>query len=291
MRLGGGALVVLVCTGLAGPLRGQSWAPALTAIPVTARTAGLGGASSAVIGYAGSIFANPAGLAPIKLTSVEASYGQPDARTHYLMGALAARVGALNLGGGFRYLRFEPGQAYQDNLEAVASVVTRIRGVALGVSSHYWSMEDSTGVVRRTLAADLAMTVAFFDIAALAFSVQNIGRAGLGGPVVDLPSTFRIGFSLNLIDSYSNGRLLATVEQLWVDGDPVTRVGLEGGAVLSGVGLVARIGTGSQRADSPFSNPSIGGTIVLGRGAGLDYGYLDRRDQGPLHLVGLRFTL
>ena len=47
----------------------------------------------------------------------------------------------------------------------------------------------------------------------------------------------------------------------------------------------------SQPSGSPFRNPSFGGSIILGRGAGIDYAYLDRRDRRPLHLVGLRFTL
>lgn len=285
------ALGLLVLTGLAGPLQGQTWVSQLPGTPLTARTAGLGGASAAMIGYAGSVFTNPAGLAPIHVTSVEATYGKPEPKTHYLMGAVAARVGALNIGGGFRYLQFEPGAAQHNNLEAVTSLVTRVRGVALGASGHYYSIEDSSGAVRRVLSTDAAATVAFFEIAALAFSVQNIGRIRSGGPVLEVPSIFRLGFSLNLIDSYSNGRLLATIERVWVDGDGLNRVGLEGGAVFYGLGLVARIGVGSQLPGSPLSNPSFGGTIILGRGAGIDYAYLDRRGLRPLHLVGLRFTL
>ncbi len=282
---------LLILAGLAGPLQAQAWVGQLPGTPLTARTAGLGGASAAMIGYAGSVFTNPAGLAPIRVTSVEATYGKPEPKTQYLMGAVAARVGEFNIGGGFRYLQFEPGDAQRDNVEAVTSLVTRVRGVALGTSGHYYSIEDSSGAVRRVLSTDAAVTVAFFEIAALAFSVQNVGRIRSGGSVLDVPTVVHLGFSLNLVDSYSNGRLLATIERVWVDGDGMNRVGLEGGAVFYGVGLVARIGVGSRLPGSAFANPSLGGTIVLGRGAGIDYAYLDRRDRRPLHLVGVRFTL
>lgn len=289
-----GLVLLAALAGAALPpgLAGQSvWTTQLPGTPMTARTAGLGGATAAMIGYAGSVFTNPAGLAPIKVTSVEATYGQPQSNTHYAMGAVAARIGQLNVGGGARYLRLEAGDPQESNLEAVATLVTRVRGIALGLSAHYYDIVDTTGDIRRTVTSDAAVTVAFFDIAALAVSAQGIGRTPLGSSTVDLPFTLRLGFSLNLIDSYSNGRLLATVERIWIDGDGMTRAGLEGGAVLGGVGLVARIGTGGYPAGSPYNNPSIGGTVVLGRGAGLDYAYLDRRRDGPIHLVGLRFTL
>ncbi|MEK6687983.1 MAG: hypothetical protein AABZ01_05915, partial [Gemmatimonadota bacterium] len=101
---GRSALGLLVLTGLAGPLQGQAWVSQLPGIPLTARTAGLGGSSAAMIGYAGSVFANPAGLAPIRVTSVEATFGKPEPKTQYMLGAVAARVGQLKIGGGFRYL-------------------------------------------------------------------------------------------------------------------------------------------------------------------------------------------
>jgi hypothetical protein len=102
-----------------------------------------------------------------------------------------------------------------------------------------------------------------------------------------------LGLSLNLLDTYSNGRLLGTVETIWTEGArPRTVVGLEGGAVFYGLGLIARIGTGGQPSDpgGPFSRTAYGGGLVLGR-ARLDYAYQRRSPLGrSVHLFGFRWT-
>jgi hypothetical protein len=124
---------------------------------------------------------------------------------------------------------------------------------------------------------------------ALAFSIRNLGEWRVSGEQLDLPTRSAIGFSLNLVDTYSNWRLLAAIERSWADGDGATHFGLEGGAVFYGIGVVARVGSGGHPGGGPFSNGTFGGSLVLGRGA-LDYAYLDRPGRHPLHLFGLRWT-
>ncbi|HSR15989.1 MAG TPA: hypothetical protein VLL51_09565 [Gemmatimonadales bacterium] len=261
----------------------------LPAAPVSARNASLAGAATAMIGYAGSVFTNPSGIAPIRIMSLEGGFARLSDSTTYLMGAAAVRLGPVNVGAGARYLRFDAGHALYDNLETVLAGVARIHGIALGVAGNYFAIEDSAGRYTRSVTTDASLTVAFFDIAALALSVQNIGTIPVSGESIDLPGSVRLGFSLNLIDTYSNWRLLATVEQVWSEGDARTLFGLEGGAVFYGVGLVGRFGAGAQPAGSPYSSPAWGASLVLGRGA-VDYAYARRPGLKPVHLIGLRLT-
>ena len=242
-----------------------------------------------MIGYAGSVFTNPSGIAPIRIMSLEGGFARLSDTTTYVMGAAAVRLGPVNLGAGARYLRFDAGHAVYDNLETVLAGVARIHGVALGLAGDYFSIEDSAGTYTRSMTTDASLTVAFFDIAALAFSVQNVGRIPISGTLVDIPSSFRLGFSLNLIDTFTNWRLLATVEEVWSEGDARTLFGMEGGAVFYGVGVVGRFGAGAQPVGSPYSSPAWGGSVVLGRGA-LDYAYVRRPGLNPIHLLGVRLT-
>jgi hypothetical protein len=273
----------------ARPALAQTPVSLLPATPVSARNASLAGAASAMIGYAGSVFTNPSGIAPIRIMSLEGGFARLSDTTTYVMGAAAVRLGPVNLGAGARYLRFDAGHAVYDNLETVLAGVARIHGVALGLAGDYFSIEDSAGRYTRSMTTDASLTVAFFDIAALAFSVQNLGRIPISGTLIDIPSSIRLGFSLNLIDTYTNWRLLATVEQVWSEGDARTLFGLEGGAVFYGVGVVGRFGAGAQPIGSPYSSPAWGGSVVLGRGA-LDYAYIRRPGLNPIHLLGVRLT-
>jgi len=290
-----GMLTTTACAALGSTGAAQSTRSLLPSTPVSTRFAGFAGASAAMLGHASSVFVNPAGLPAVRVASLEGTYSRLEDDRHYVMGAAAARLGRLSLGGGIRYIRFEDGAPEARNLESVIALATHVRGVAVGVAANYFSVRDDRGVMNRTLTGDAALTVAVFDIAALAFSVQNIGRAALDGPGIELPSTVHLGFSLNLIDTYSNGRLLATVEQVWGDDEDRgrgggTRVGLEGGAVFYGVGLVARVAVGPRTASSPFSRGSWGGSLVLGRSA-IDYAYLARKAGGARHFFGWRLTL
>ncbi len=263
--------------------------PAILVIPPSVRSAGLGGAAASIIGYAGSVFSNPAGIAPVRILSLEGAVARFDTASTFFSGAAAFRAGRVNLGGGIRYLAYDDGQSLRDNLEAQSAATLRVQGIATGLGVGYVSQEDSAGLVSRTLTAAGALTVYFFDIAALALSARNLGDWSIAGSALNVPDEFRLGFSLNLVDTYSNWRLLAVVERIWFGGNGETAAGLEGGAVIEGVGIVVRAGVAGRQGTSPYSPGSLGGSLVLGRAA-IDYAYLERREQAPLHLFGLRWT-
>jgi hypothetical protein len=171
--------------------------------------------------------------------------------------------------------------------------VYRRGGIALGGGAKYVSVEERGRATIRSLTADLGLQVTFFDIAAVALSAQNLGEAHLSGDGLDLPPAAHLGMSLNLLDTYSNGRLLATTETSWSRGDRGrTVVGLEAGAVVSGLGIIGRIGSGRQPglAGGLLSNTTFGGSLLLGR-ARLDYAFQHRSALGrDVHLVGARWT-
>ena len=287
----------LIVTGLGPGVLGLSAqlrpVPSVLSYPASVRTAGLAGAGVAMTGYAGSVFNNPSGLAPIRSLSLEASVAPLPDRSTYLMGAAAVRVGHYNVGGGYQYLRFPKGGPVYDNLSWVGTGVYRKGGIALGTSAKYVSVEDSSGVITRSATTDVGATVALFDIAALALAVHNLGDWAVSNGGLALPRSWHLGFSFNLLDTYSNGRLLATVETVWADGQRRrTVVGLEAGAVFAGVGVVGRIGHGDQPGDlsGTLSRTSYGGSLVLGR-ARVDYAYQKRTPFGQrVHLVGVRWT-
>ena len=283
-------LGALAGSGLAAQERPR---PAVLSYPANVRSAGLAGAGAAMIGYAGSVFNNPSGLAPIRSLSIEAALARlPDGST-YTMGAAAVRAGSFNVGGGYQYLRFPGGGQVYDNLSWTGALVYRWGGLGLGTAAKYVSVEDSSGAISRAVTSDLSATVAFFDIAALALSVQNVGDVTISAPGLRLPRAVHLGFSLNLLDTYSNGRLLATFETVWRQGEARrTVVGLEAGAVFYGLGLVARAGTGGEPGTpvTPFSTTTWGASVVAGK-ARLDYAYQKRSALGRgVHLFGVRWT-
>jgi hypothetical protein len=265
--------------------------PSLPDLAASVRVAGMAGAGVAMPGYAAGVFDNPSNIGPIKVLSLEAAYAKLPDRSTYATGAAAVRAGDFNLGGGLRYLRYQGDRPIVDNLSWVAAAVYRVKGVALGTSAKYVSVEDSAGTIYRTLTSDAGVTLAFFDIAALAISFHNLGRYALSGERLELPASTHLGFSMNLIDTYSNGRLLATIEGDWTDGAARrTVLGLEAGVVVRGIGLIGRIGTGGQPAGSGVGKTSYGGSLVLSR-ARVDYAYQRRSAIGrSVHLIGARWT-
>jgi hypothetical protein len=265
--------------------------PALPDLPASVRSAGLAGIAVPLTGDAAVVFDNPAAIGPIRRLSVEASYARlPDERW-YTTGAAALRVGRLSAGGGYRYLEYPDGGAVRGNLQWVAAVASRIAPFHVGVAAKYVSLEDSTGAIFRTLTEDASLTVAFFDIAAVALVFEHLGRTRLTGARLELPAATHLGFSLNLIDTYSNGRLLATFETIWTEGSQRrTIVGLEGGVVFGGVGLVTRIGHGGQPVGSGAGKTAYGASVVLGR-ARIDYAYQPQTAIGSsVHLMGVHWT-
>ncbi|HRP07319.1 MAG TPA: hypothetical protein PLL69_02430 [Gemmatimonadales bacterium] len=279
---------------VSAPLAGQGVTPprpALPDLPASVRSAGLAGIAVPLPGDAAVVFVNPSSIGPLRRLSVEASYASLSGDRWYTTGAAALRVGRLSAGGGYRYLDYTGDGPVAGNLQWVAAVAGRVAPFHLGVSAKYVAVEDSSGEVYRTLTEDAAVTLAFFDIAAVALSFNNLGRSRLSGARLDLPASTHLGFSLNLIDTYSNGRLLATAETIWTHDAPRrTLIGLEGGVVVSGVGLVARVGHGGQPQGSGAGKTAYGGSLVLSR-ARIDYAFQPRTSVGrSVHLVGLHWT-
>jgi hypothetical protein len=225
--------------------------------------------------------------------SLEAGFSRRLDGSTYAMAAAATRFRSFSIGGGYRYLRFASAASTFDNLSAVAGAVIRYSGIAFGASGKYVSVEQRNGPVTRSLTTDLAVQVAFFDIAAVALSAQDLGQVSLSGDGLVLPASLHVGASLNLLDTYSNGRLLATVETVWSSGEHGrTMVGLEAGGVIKGIGIVARAGTGPQPglAGGLLSRTTFGGSLVLGR-ARADYAFQRRSALGEkVHLFGVRWT-
>jgi hypothetical protein len=285
---------VLLAFGLPTALAAQAQpTPVILGFPSSVQAAGLAGAGVALPGYAGALFVNPAGLAPIRVLSVEAGFSRTPERATYAMAAAASRIGKFNFGVGGRYLRFPVSSPTYDNLSWVAAGVFRYGGIAFGASGKYVSVEERNGPITRSLTGDFAVQVTFFDIAALALSAQNVGQARITGNGLNLPDAVHLGFSLNLLDTYSNGRLLATVESVWSSGEHGrTVIGLEVGAVVGGLGIVGRVGSGRQPglAGNLLSNTTFGASLLLGR-ARLDYAFQHRSALGKdVSLFGIRWT-
>jgi hypothetical protein len=285
---------VAALPGADGSLQAQARPrPVVLSYPANVRSAGLAGAGAAMLGYAGSVFNNPSGLAPIRALSLEGSFARLPDRSTYVMSAAAVRAGQFNLGGGVQYLRLAADEPVYDNLSVAGAAVYRRGGISLGAAGKYVSLEDSAGAVSRAVTTDLSATVAFFDIAAVALSVQNVGDWTVTSPGLDLPRSTHLGFSFNVLDSYSNGRLLLAVETVWRQGqERRTVIGLEGGVVFYGVGLVARVGTGGEPGTpiKPLSSTTYGGSVVGGQ-ARFDYAYQKRSALGRgVHLFGVRWT-
>src|SRR5436309_14187028 len=84
--------VVVLSTRRPAGLWAQTEGSILTLLPGTTRAAGLAGAGAALVGDAGAIFSNPAGLATIRHLSVEGSYEPYLAGSAVWTAAVALRV-------------------------------------------------------------------------------------------------------------------------------------------------------------------------------------------------------
>ncbi len=293
---------VLVALGYPGSAASQSnETPIVLQLPATVRTAGFNGAGVALVGDAGSIFINPAGMATIRRVAVEGSYRPIDQGTYLATGALAWRVGQFDVGLGARY--FDLGQtsgsfapsaapAGQPAYEAlgVGSLIYRFGMIAIGGSGKYYRRRVGD-VYDKAVSMDAGIALAFFDIAALAFSIQNVGGNWLDSAGVALARVSRLGFTMNYVDPLETVRLLSTFEIQWVEGQPARGVlGVEAGIVISGVGILGRAGYAGRPAPYSDAKLTVGATLTLGRFL-LDYGYLpDDLNGKDAHMLGLRLT-
>ncbi|MBK7784151.1 MAG: hypothetical protein IPJ57_06600 [Gemmatimonadetes bacterium] len=284
-------LALLLPAGLAGQTQAPL-APLILTLPISVRSAGLGGASVALNGDASATFLNPAGLATIRNIAIEgAAQRYPDGS---LEGFAAAgfRFLQFDFGGGIHYLRFSDSSAVVDNLQWTASAVYRVGLIAAGSTLRYVSLEDSTGDTRRTAALDAGLGIHVFDLMTLAFSVRNLESWRVtGGPLL-LPVSKHAAFAFNFTDPQLTARVLGTVEVVWqARAARRTVIGVEAGAVLSGVGLVGRVGYGAPPEGSGQKEISLGAGLVLSR-FNIDYAWQRRTRLGrEVHRLGLRFTL
>ena len=289
---------------IAGPLGAQS---PLATLPGSTRSAGLGGAGVALVGDAGAVFTNPAGLAPIRHLALEGSYEPYLAGTSITTAALGMRLGHFTWGVGAQTLDYgsEPvivpdsasggrrgiptGAIFTAaDLLGVASIVYRRGFIAAGVSTKY-ARQQIGGYAADSWGGDIGLAMAVFDIFALGVSVQNLG--GDFGNGARLPRRTRIGVTMNYVDPQGSFRLLSTLEAQWPSGEKAMLVqGVEGGIVAGGVGLVGRVGYARRSPTSDASRFSFGGGVELGH-VHLDYAYqgFDLLG-GATHRVGLRWT-
>jgi hypothetical protein len=297
--------------------QGGETAGLLLGIPATARAVGLGGAYAAVVGDEGSVFVNPAGLAPIRRLAVGASWERPVVGASLTSGAAALRVGRFDLGLGLLYLDFGTDSVFvPDPLSggdvgtATGETVTAFHALAVGAVAYrrgmlsvggsvkylreYIGAGDSSAYSASGVGGDVGFAIAVFDIAALGAVVQNLGgdlRTSTGTPA-PLPRTTRLGFTLNFIDPQGTLRLMATTD--WVSprsGESYWAFGFEGGAASGGMGLVGRVGLAAGREASDRSNVTWGGGVQV-RGLRLDYAFQAFEALGEgAHRFGVRWAL
>jgi len=288
-------------------LSAQTEGSILTILPGSTRSAALGGAGVALVGDAGAMFANPAGIATIRHLSLEGSYEPYLAGSALSTAALALRVGRWTWGVGAQTLDYgsepeivpDPATGGRQGMptgasfhpyEALAttSFVYRRGFAAIGVTGKY-DRQQIGAEVSDAWAGDVGLAIAVFDIMAVGVSVQNLG-GDLGNGAL-LARRTRAGLTLNYTDPQGTYRLLTTLEGQWTrDRSAVLVQGVEGGMVTGGVGLVGRVGYATRPSVTAASRFTFGGGVVLGRLA-MDYAF-QAYDAlgGGTHRVGLRWT-
>ncbi len=280
---------------------------AVASLPGSTRSAGLGGAGAAIVGDAGAIFSNPAGIATVRHIAVEGSYEPYLGGATLSSAAFAIRLQRFDLGAGVQALDYgtEPeivpdpatggrtgmptGNTFRStDLLGVGTIVYRSGLIAVGVSGKYVRQQIG-GWSANGWAGDGGLTIAVFDILAFGVSVQNVGGAVGNGAV--LPHRTRAGFTMNYADPQGTYRLLTTLEGQWlVGGKPAFVAGVEGGVVTRGVGLVARLGYAASRPANDASPLSFGAGVELGR-LHFDYAYQNYDVLGGgLSRIGVRWT-
>ena len=304
------AIGTLLCSGALGMVSPRAVTaqdstvvpPYVVTLPTSVRSIGMSGAAVALVGDAGSVFSNPSGLATISHISLEGAFRRAPGNAYLLSGALGWRIRQLDLGIGGRYFNLgddpaqyvgagAPAGSHSREVLGVGSLVYRYGLIALGVSGRYTRRSvDSVHV--RAFSGDIGLTIAFFDIMALAAGVQNIGGNWRSASALPMPRLTRVGFTMNYVDPQESYRLLSTVEVQWPEGRGARGVfGVEGGIVVEGVGILARAGYGGESPGLPNSKFSVGGSVAFGV-LDLDYAYRSSDlFEERAHHFGLRLTL
>ncbi len=289
----------------ATPLSGQivdSTAPLVLTVPLSARSAGLNGAGAALVGHAGALFANPAGIATVRHISVEGSYRKVAREAYLTSAALAWRIRQFDVGLGVAYfdlgndpLRFPvtgvPATSHTRDLAGIGTLVYRYGIIAVGGTAKYASRTVDADK-DRALSFDGGAAIAIFDIMAIGFSIQNIGGNWRDQSSLTMPKLTRFGFTMNYVDPQETYRLMSVLELQWPE-DRDTRIllGAEAGVVVKGVGVIGRGAYGSQASSSDLPRFTYGLSIAISR-LSLDYAFRNGDQlEDTVHLVGLRLTL
>jgi len=308
-----GALSAAV-TPLAAQGNGTT-AGVLLELPATSRQMAFQGAYAAVVGDEGSIFVNPAGMAPIHRTALGMSYERSAFGTALSSGAAALRIGRFDAGIGVMYMDFGgdsvivPDPAFGgDRGLATGELITAYNALAVGALAYRRGMLSVGGSVKylreqigsgaspwsaQGVTGDLGLAIAVFDIMAIGAVVQNIGGslARSSGPSEPMPRTVRLGFTLNFIDPQGTARFMTTMD--WIHppgGDSWAAFGFEGGVVARGLGIVARAGVAAGRLPGDRQPFSLGGGLVV-KSVRLDYAWqgYETLAEGS-HRFGLRWV-
>lgn len=312
MRPGPRARALLVAVSLAPvAAAGQSvLGPQVLQNPATVRAAGLGGAGAALMGDAGAVFTNPAGLALIHSLAIEAGYHGAPFDAYQASGALGIRIGQLDFGLGLQHFDYggepelvpDPATGGVTGLPTGATVAARELLVSgsliyrlglLAFGGTVKTVDQRVADLRaRGVSGDLGIAIAFFDLAAFGFSVQNVGGNWERGSAMELPRLTRLGFTMNYVDPQETFRLLSTIELQWPHAASTRLVlGVEGGIVVQGVGVLARGAYGSRPGDAALSRFTGGLSITMGT-LTVDYAYTPTvLLGGGEQRVGLRLTL
>lgn len=315
--IAGRRLAVLALAALLGarPVRAQGGITAgtLLDVPATPRALALQ-AYASVVGDEGSIFVNPAGMAPIRHLSLGLSYQQGLFGTRLSTAALAIRLGkSFDVGFGAMYLDLggdsvvvqdpTPGSTTGTT---TGEVISAWNGLAVGALAYRRGMisigasvkvlhEQIGGFApsysRSTVAGDLGFAIAVFDIMSIGGVVQNLGGGARSttGATEPLPRTWRMGFTLNFIDPQGTARLMATTD--WVKppgGDSYWAFGFETGVVAGGIGLLGRVGLATGRAATDRRFYSLGAGLLV-KSLRVDYAWQPYATLGSDQRLGVRW--
>src|SRR6185436_20148171 len=127
---------------------------------------------------------------------------------------------------------------------AAGSLVYRSGLIAAGATAK-WLRTTTGGVEERGWGGDIGLAIAFFDIMAIGFSMQNVGGNFDDRSALVMPRLTRLGFTMNYVDPQESFRLLSAIEVQWPEGRSArTVLGGEAGTVIRGVGVVGRLAYG-----------------------------------------------
>jgi hypothetical protein len=296
------SLLSFVVSGLVAPasLVAQAAPPAILSLPGSVRSAGLHGAGAALVGDAGSIFANPVGIATLRHIGLEGTLRRSPFHALSGTGALGWRLSQFDLGLGLAYIGGDSvpvvglvagagGPPYE--AMGVGSLVYRFGLFAVGGSIREVRRRTG-GADERGRSGDVGAALAVFDIMAIGFSVQDVGGNWSRQSTLPMPRLTRVGFTMNYSDPQETYRLMTAVEEQWPEGGPSRWIlGGEAGIVVYGVGLLARAAYQTRTAGTVEPAVTLGGTVALTR-LQVDYAYGARDLMGTgAHRVGLRLTL